>query len=96
VDPEKIIGKKKPKRSAKPRYNNRNLPFDNFTRDLNTWRESVLPAIIDWAGTLEDSFGVNSHPDLPDIVQINWNETFPSTECDEVVLSVVSIFFQCP
>ena len=80
------------RRPAKPRYNNRNLPFENFNPDLKIWRDSVIPAVIDWAGTLEDSFGVNAHPDLPEILHTHWNEKFPLTECDEVVLAVVSKF----
>ena len=78
--------------TAKPRYNNSHLPFNNFTHDLKIWRESVIPAIIDWAGTLEDVFGVNAHPDLPKIVHVYWSKKFPLTECDDVVLSVVSKF----
>lgn len=93
VDPKKAIDRKKPQqRTAKPRYNNGHLPFDHFTRDLKIWRGSVIPAIIDWAGTLEDGFGVNAHPDLPEIVQANWDENFPLTKCDDIVLSVVSKF----
>ncbi|KAG5649861.1 hypothetical protein H0H81_001745 [Sphagnurus paluster] len=55
------------RRSAKLRYNNGHLPFENPTRDLQTWRTDVIPAIIDWVGTLEDPFAANSHPDLPDL-----------------------------
>ena len=86
-----VINKTEPnRRQAKRCYNNRSLPFENFNRDLITWRESVIPPIINWAGTLEDSFGVNAHPDLAEIVHTNWNENFPLTDCDDIVLSVVS------
>ncbi|KAF5368712.1 hypothetical protein D9615_010297 [Tricholomella constricta] len=74
----------------KPRYKNGHLPFGNPTRDLLTWRDAVLPAIIDWAGTLEEPFAVNSHPDLQDVVEDNWNEEFPETPADDAVQAVAS------
>lgn len=77
------------RRLAKPRYKNGNLPFENATRDLQTWRDAVLPAIIDWAGTLEEPFAVSSHLDLQDIVEENWNEEFPEIPVDEAVHAVV-------
>ncbi|KAF8810925.1 hypothetical protein BYT27DRAFT_7253262 [Phlegmacium glaucopus] len=79
---------------AKPHYNNSHFPFENVNHDLQTWHESVIPAIIDWSGTLEDGFGVNAHPDLSEIVQDNWNNKFPSIDCDDAVLSVASSAIQ--
>ncbi|KAF8798636.1 hypothetical protein BYT27DRAFT_7264754 [Phlegmacium glaucopus] len=75
---------------AKPCYKNGHLPFDNPTRDLATWRDAVLPAIIDWAGMLKEPFTVNSHPDLKDIVEDNWNEEFPEIPADDAVQAVAS------
>lgn len=78
------------RRPAKPRYKNSHLPFKNPTRDLITWRDAVLPSIIDWAGTLDEPFAINSHPDLPTIVEDNWKEEFPEIPIDEAVHAVVS------
>lgn len=78
------------RRPAKPRYKNGHLPFNNPTRDLLTWRDAVLPAILDWAGTLEEPFAINSHPNLPDIVEDCWKEEFPEIPVDEAVHAVVS------
>lgn len=68
------------------------LPFENPTRDLITWRDAVLPSIIDWAGTLDEPFAINSHPDFPDIVEECWKEEFPEIPADEAVYAVVSHF----
>jgi hypothetical protein len=76
-------------RPAKPRYRNAHLPFENQTHDLQIWRNTVIPGIIDWAGTLEEPFGVNSHPDLPDIVEASWKEGFPEIPADSAVQAVV-------
>ena len=62
---------------AKPCYKNSHLPFKNPTCNLITWCNSVLPPIIDWAGMLAEPFAVNSHPDLQEIIEYNWNEEFP-------------------
>ncbi|KAF8806780.1 hypothetical protein BYT27DRAFT_7338795 [Phlegmacium glaucopus] len=78
------------RRPAKPRYKNSHLPFNNPTRDLATWRDAVLPAIIDWAGMLEEPFTVNSHPDLQDIVEDNWKEEFPEIPADDAIQAVAS------
>lgn len=78
------------RRPAKPRYKNSHLPFQDPIRDLLTWRNAVLPSIIDWAGTLDEPFAINSHPDLHDIIEQNWNEQFPAVEADDAVQAVVS------
>ncbi|KAF8811703.1 hypothetical protein BYT27DRAFT_7160606 [Phlegmacium glaucopus] len=78
------------RRPAKPCYKNGHLPFDNPARDLATWRDAVLPSIIDWAGTLEEPFAVNSHPDVQDIVEDNWKEEFPEIPADDAVQAVAS------
>ncbi|KAF8804853.1 hypothetical protein BYT27DRAFT_7169757 [Phlegmacium glaucopus] len=90
VETKNTVDSKPRRRSAKPRYNNSHLPFKNVNHDLQTWCESIIPAIIDWAGTLEDGFGVNAHPNLSEIIQDNWNDEFPTIECDDAVLSVAS------
>ena len=77
------------RRPARPRYKNGHLPFKNPTRDLLTWRDAVLPPIIDWAGTIEDPFSINSHPDLQDVVEYLWDEEFPEIPVDDAVQAVV-------
>jgi hypothetical protein len=76
-------------RPARPRYKNGHFPFENPMRDLLTWRDAVLPPIIDWAGTIEDPFAVNSHPDLQDIVEYLWDEEFPEIPADDAVRASV-------
>ncbi|KAF8951995.1 hypothetical protein BDZ97DRAFT_820868 [Flammula alnicola] len=78
------------RRSAKPRYKNGDLPFENPNRDLQTWRNAVIPAIIDWAGVLDEPFAVNSHPDLHDIIEENWSDEFPEIPADDAVRAVAS------
>ncbi|KAF8805296.1 hypothetical protein BYT27DRAFT_7243389 [Phlegmacium glaucopus] len=75
---------------AKPCYKNGHLPFDNPACDLATWRNAVLPAIIDWARTLKEPFAVNFHPNLQDIVEDSWNEEFPEIPADDAVQAVAS------
>jgi hypothetical protein len=77
------------RRPAKPRYTNSHLPFENAARDLQTWRDAALPAIIDWAGTLEEPFAASSHPDLPEVVEYIWGEEFPEIPADDAVHAVV-------
>jgi len=77
------------RRPARPCYKNSHLPFENPMRDLLTWRDAVLPPIIDWAGTIEDPFTVNSHPDLQDVVEYLWDEEFPEIPADDAIQAVV-------
>ena len=74
---------------AKPRYKNGHLPFENPTRDFLTWSDAVLPPIIDWAGTLDGPFAVNSHSHLQDVVEDNWKEEFLEIPADNAVQAVV-------
>ena len=74
---------------ARPCYKNSHLPFENPMCDLLTWRNAVLPPIIDWVGTIEDPFTVNSHPDLQEVVKYLWSEEFPEIQADDPFQSVV-------
>lgn len=76
-------------RSAKPRYKNSDLPFKNSSRDLETWREAVLPHILDWAGSLDEPFSISTHPDLEEITKYAWDEEFPEISADGAVHYVV-------
>jgi len=73
-------------RSAQPRYKNSDLPLKNSSRDLETWREAVLPHILDWAGSLEEPFSISTHPDLEELIKYAWDEEFPA---DDAVYYVV-------
>ncbi|KAF8154656.1 hypothetical protein B0H34DRAFT_852391 [Crassisporium funariophilum] len=75
-------------RPAKPCYTNNHLPFENAARDLHTWHDAVLPAIIDWARTLKEPFAVSSHPDLPEVVEYLWSEEFPKIPANDAVHAV--------
>lgn len=78
------------RRSAKQRFKNSHLPFKDPTRDLLTWRNVVLPSIIDWAGSLDEPFAIHSHPDLHTMIEENWNEGFPTVKADDAIFAVVS------
>lgn len=75
------------------KFNNAHLPFpSNRTQaDLKIWRDSVIPAVVDWAGSLDEPFGANAHPDFKSVVTESWNESFPELEINEAVYYVVSI-----
>ena len=76
--------------SAKPRYKNSDLSFENSSRDLETWRKDVLPHILEWAGSLEEPFFISTHcPDLEDLIKYAWDEEFPEISADEAVHYVV-------
>ena len=75
---------------AKPHYKNSHLPFKDPTHDLDTWRDAVLPSIIDWAGSLNEPFAINSHPNLQEIIEENWKANYPEVQCNDAVLAVVS------
>ena len=77
------------RRSAKPRHKNSDLPFKNYTRDLETWRDAVIPHILEWAGSLEEPFSISSHPDLDEIIKYAWDEEFPEIPVDSAVYFVV-------
>jgi hypothetical protein len=77
-------------------YTNANLPFPRdgrFAKYLKKWQTTFLAGIIEWAATLEEPFGSNSHPDLPTTVQDTWNRVFPDLRNESenpAVLSMVS------
>ncbi|KAF8959428.1 hypothetical protein BDZ97DRAFT_1838008, partial [Flammula alnicola] len=73
---------------AKPRYKNGHLPFENPMQDLQTWRNAIVPDIVDWAGTLKKPFAANSHPNLQNVVEDSWNEEFPEIPAYDAVQAV--------
>ena len=74
---------------AQPHYKNGHLPFENPMCDLLTWCDAILPLIIDWVGTIEDPFTVNSHLNLQEVIEYLWSEEFPEIQADDAVQSVV-------
>ena len=52
-----------------------NLPFQDTDKDPQRW-DNLVHALLDWAGTLEDPFGINGRPDITDTLQTLWNAFF--------------------
>ncbi|KAH9037034.1 hypothetical protein EDB84DRAFT_1675719 [Lactarius hengduanensis] len=44
--------------------------------ELAQW-DRIVRGVLDWAGTLPDTFGTNEHPDLLDTVQGLWDKCLP-------------------
>lgn len=78
-----------PLREPKPRYTNLSLPFKDPARNLKIWQTQVLAAITDWAGTLENPFGANSHEDFEAVVTQHFKMCFPDIDVTPAVLSLV-------
>ncbi|KAG9217553.1 hypothetical protein CCMSSC00406_0008480 [Pleurotus cornucopiae] len=64
---------------SETKYTNSNLPFPQGRArvDLKTWQKTYLPELYDWAGTLPEPFGSNSHPELENVVAQLWVKHFP-------------------
>ncbi|KAH9019475.1 hypothetical protein EDB84DRAFT_1566053 [Lactarius hengduanensis] len=43
----------------------------------NAQWDRIVRGVLDWAGTLPDTFGTNEHPDLLDTVQALWDKCLP-------------------
>lgn len=78
-------------REKKPRYKNADLPFENPAEDLERWQQKVLPALTDWAGSLDEPFSVGSHQDFNSMVEALWVDVFPELDMTPAVISVVSL-----
>ena len=78
------------RRSAKPRYKNSDLSFENSSRNLETLRKDILPHILECAGSLEEPFFISTHPDLEVLIKYAWDEEFPEIPADEAIHYVVS------
>jgi hypothetical protein len=44
--------------------------------ELAQW-DLIIRGVLDWVGTLPDTFGTNEHPDLLDTVQGLWDKCLP-------------------
>ncbi|KAF8218911.1 hypothetical protein L208DRAFT_1383170 [Tricholoma matsutake] len=87
---ENQVQSPKKHRKPKPRYNNSDLPFENHSQDLATWRNKVLPPIIDWAGSHDDTFAVGADPSFKTIVKEFWDQSFQTVEPPDAVYAVAS------
>ena len=52
------------------------LPLQDETEQLQF--DLLIRSILDWAGTLQDPFGTNEHPDLLSVIQQLWIKIFPN------------------
>ncbi|KAG0695122.1 hypothetical protein DFH29DRAFT_814501, partial [Suillus ampliporus] len=69
---------KQSKKSLRERSKS-NLPFKG--ENAKQWDQFIC-ALLDWAGTTNDPFGTNKHPDLMEQLQELWNEFFKDIKID--------------
>ena len=68
----------KSEKPAKSTYVNGDLPFENYRRDLKDWQHKFIPDLCDWAGTIDEPFTANAHPEFTDVVETLWTKYFPT------------------
>ncbi|KAF9501416.1 hypothetical protein BDN71DRAFT_1501141 [Pleurotus eryngii] len=87
------VSMKKGSNKNKTKYTNANLLFScaRSRVDLKTWQKAFLPDLCDWAGTLGELFGSNSHPDLHGVVLNLWRKHFPHLINVENDLAIVGV-----
>lgn len=65
--------------------------------------DQLICALLDWAGTTNDPFGMNEHPDLMEQLQELWNKFFEDIKIDiadhptvkkKVVVSGIWMYYQ--
>jgi hypothetical protein len=56
------------------------LPFKGETH-AKQW-DQLIRTLLNWAGTTNDPFGTNEHPDLMERLQDLWNDFFEDIEID--------------
>ncbi|PBL03186.1 hypothetical protein ARMGADRAFT_1021922 [Armillaria gallica] len=62
----------------KSNWKNKDLPFENFIRDLPIWQQKFVPSLVDWAtSTIKEPFGTMNHQDFKTTVQDLWMKIFP-------------------
>ncbi|KAH9011914.1 hypothetical protein EDB85DRAFT_1900711, partial [Lactarius pseudohatsudake] len=52
-------------------------PISQSQENENAQWDRIVRGVLDWAGTLPDTFGTNEHPDLLDTVQALWDKCLP-------------------
>ena len=75
---------------TKPRYKNSDLPFEDHNRDLEIWRNKILPPIIDWAGSHDDPFAVTADQQFKPTVKKFWDQNFRGIDATDAMYAVVS------
>ncbi|PBK81653.1 hypothetical protein ARMGADRAFT_1039168 [Armillaria gallica] len=61
----------------KSNWKNKDLPFENFVRDLPIWQQKFVPSLVDWAtSNIKEPFGTTNHQDFKATVQDLWAKTF--------------------
>ena len=76
VDTPLAIKSEKP---AKSTYMNGDFPFEKYQRDLKDWQHKFIPDLCDWAGTVDQPFTANAHPEFANIVKTLWAKYFPTS-----------------
>ncbi len=65
-------------RVKKSHWKNKDLPFENFVRDLSVWQQKFIPSLIYWAtSTIPEPFDTTNHLDFKTTVQDLWTKIFP-------------------
>ena len=90
VDTPLTVKSEKP---AKSTYVNGDLPFENYRRDLKDWQHKFIPDLCDWAGTIDEPFTANAHPEFTDVVETLWMKYFPTAG---VANEAVRFMVRCP
>ncbi len=63
--------------NSKKNWKNKDLPFDNFVRDLPLWQQKLVPSLIDWAtSSIAEPFGTTNHADFKTTIQDLWTKIF--------------------
>ncbi|KIJ10856.1 hypothetical protein PAXINDRAFT_16190 [Paxillus involutus ATCC 200175] len=71
VEKTRSVGKARAQKHLKAT----DLPIGDTNHDHNQW-EQLVRSMIDWAGTLNDPFGTNEHPELFSTIQELWDMLF--------------------
>jgi len=74
-------------RTSKEKVTLGDLPYEQNKKNVQTWRNIFVPALLRWAGAQEDPFGTNSL--IKEIVPHMWGSIFPQYALDEHGLSIV-------
>ncbi|KAG2029591.1 hypothetical protein BDR03DRAFT_1018188 [Suillus americanus] len=78
VEVNEAVQEAKSKKSLQERSKS-DLPFTG--ENAKQW-DQLIHALLDWAGTTNDPFGTNKHPDLMERLQELWNEFFEDIKID--------------
>ncbi|KAF7366228.1 hypothetical protein MVEN_00500000 [Mycena venus] len=58
---------------------------NSYANDLKFWQGAVIVEFVSWAGTKDETFAVNSHPDFRDVVTELWNHHFGAYPINDAV-----------